>query len=104
MIVLRALGGLFPWLRAIFADRGYGGMKLRHALARIGTWEIIVVKRNGAATGFSVLPRRWVVERTFSWLGRNRRLAKDFEVRAENARAFLYLAMIKLMVRRLARA
>ena len=70
---------LFPWLRHVFADGGYAGDKLATALAGHGQWRIEIVKRSDHATGFRVLPRRWVVERTFAWLGRNRRLAKDFE-------------------------
>ena len=69
----------FPWLRHIFADGGYAGEKLRLALARIGVWSIEIIKRSDTAKGFVLLPRRWVVERTFAWLNRNRRLAKDFE-------------------------
>ncbi len=103
VIVFRAANRLFPWLRAVFADGAYAGKKLHEALARIGNWEIIVVKRNDGAKGFEVLPRRWVVERTFAWIGRNRRLAKDFETLSENARAYIHLAMIKLMLRLLAR-
>lgn len=63
-----------------------------------------IVKRSDAATGFSVLPRRWVVERTLAWLNRNRRLAKDFEATIESAQAWLFIASVKLLARRLARA
>ena len=69
----------FPWLRHVFADGGYAGDKLRDALNTFGRWTIEIVKRSDPAAGFVVLPRRWVVERTFAWLGRCRRLAKDFE-------------------------
>ena len=61
-----------------------------------------IVKRSDKAKGFEVIPKRWVVERTFAWLGRNRRLAKDFERTIENATAWLYLASIQLMTRRIA--
>src|SRR3546814_4636512 len=75
----------FPWLRHVFADGGYAGDKLREALRKIGKskWTIEIIKRSDTAKGFEVLPRRWVVERTFAWLSRNRRLAKDFEQRSE---------------------
>ena len=73
----------FPWLRHVFADGGYAGDKLRHALAGRGDWTIEIIKRSDVAQGFELLPRRWVVERTFAWLGRNRRLAKDYETTIE---------------------
>ena len=66
-------------LRHIFADGGYAGPKLREALKQIGSWTVQIVKRSDAAEGFKVLPRRWVVERTLAWLGRCRRLSKDWE-------------------------
>ena len=93
----------FPWLRHVFADGGYAGDKLRNALANLGEWTIEIVKRSDAAKGFVLLPRRWVVERTFAWLNRNRRLAKDFEATVESAVTWLYITSVKLMSRRLAR-
>ena len=86
----------------MFADGGYAGDKLRTALARIGKWTLQIIKRSDRAKGFELLPRRWVVERTFAWLGRNRRLAKDFERTIESATAWLYLASIQLITRRIA--
>ena len=80
----------------------YSGAKLATALDKIGRWTIEIVKRSDAA-GFVVLPRRWVVERTFAWLNRNRRLAKDFEANPESALSWLFLASVKLLTRRLSR-
>jgi transposase len=94
----------FPWLRHVFADGGYAGDKLRNALKVLGVWTIEIIKRSDAAKGFVLLPRRWVVERTIAWLNRNRRLAKDFEATTESAEAWLYVASVKLMSRRLAAA
>ena len=93
----------FPWLRHVFADGGYAGTKLQTALAALGSWTLEIVKRSDAAKGFERLPRRWVVERTLAWLNRNRRLAKDFEALLETAAAWLMLASVKLLSRRLAR-
>ena len=94
----------FPWLRHVFADGGYAGEKLQDALENLGDWTIEIVKRSDVAKGFVLLPRRWVVERTFAWLNRNRRLAKDVEATIESAVTWLYIASVKLMSRRLATA
>lgn len=94
----------FPWLRHVFADGGYSGKKLNDALKRIGHWTLQIVKRTDVAKGFEVLPRRWVVERTFAWLNRNRRFAKDFEATIASAATFLYAASVMLLVRRIARS
>jgi len=94
----------FPWLRHVFADGGYAGEKLQGALENLGDWTIEIVKRSDTAKGFVLLPRRWVVERTFAWLNRNRRLAKDVEATIESAVTWLYIASVKLMSRRLAAA
>ena len=92
-----------PWLRHIFADGGYAGPKLRGALDRIGDWTIEIVKRSDTAIGFEVIPRRWIVERTFAWLGRCRRLAKDWEKSIASAEAWINIAHIRLTTRRLAK-
>jgi transposase len=102
--VLSSVRFLHPWLRYVFADGGYAGDKLRDALRKIGTWTIAIIKRSGQASGFEVLPRRWVVERTFAWLGRCRRLAKDFETTVASAVAWVFVAHIRTFTRRLARA
>lgn len=101
--VLKSIRQRYPWLRHVFADGGYGGAKLKNALSKIGSWTIEVVKRTDDTSGFVVLPRRWVVERTFAWLGRCRRLAKDFERSVASATAWVLVAHIRLLTRRLAR-
>ena len=100
--LLASVRDAFPWLRHVFADGAYAGDKLKDALKDIGDWTIEIVKRSDAAKGFVLLPRRWVVERTFAWLSRNRRLAKDFEATIESAVTWLYIASVQLMSRRLA--
>jgi len=101
--VLASIRSLHPWLRHVFADGGYAGNKLRTALATIGRWNIEIIKRSDRASGFVVLPRRWVVERTFAWLGRCRRLAKDFEATISSAVAWILVAHIRTVTRKLAR-
>ena len=102
--VLNSIRHAFPWLRHIFADGGYAGPKLRGALDKIGQWTLQIVKRSDMAKGFEVLPRRWVVERTFAWLGRCRRLAKDWEKTIASAETWLLIAHIRRVTRVLARA
>ena len=101
--LLASIRYLFPWLRHVFADGGYAGEKLATALAGHGQWQLDIVKRSDRSPGFCVLPRRWVVERTFAWLNRNRRLAKDFETAPASSEAWIYLASVQLLARRLAR-
>ena len=93
---------LFPFIERIYADGGYQGPRVRAAAAKTGNWKIEIVKRSDKAKGFVVLPKRWVVERTLAWISRNRRLARDFERYARTAAAFIRLAMIRIMLRRLA--
>lgn len=102
-LVAAAIRDSHPWLRHLFADGGYAGEKLTSALALLGDWTVEIIKRSDAAKGFVLLPRRWVVERTFAWLNRNRRLAKDFEQLISSATAWLMVASLKLVMRRLAR-
>jgi len=103
-MLLATLFGLYPFLLKLYADGGYQGPEFRKALTAIfARIDVEIVKRSDAAAGFVVLPRRWVVERTLAWLGRCRRLARDWECLNEKARAFLLMASIRLMVRRLCR-
>lgn len=101
-LVIGKIKGLFPRLHLIWADGGYAG-KLIDWVKEFGGWVLQIVKRTDDMKGFVVLPRRWVVERTFGWLGRCRRLSKDYEQTIESSEAMIYIAMIGLMARRLAR-
>ena len=89
----------FSQLRHIFADGGYAGEKLRKALSK--EWVLETVKRPNGAKGFTLLPGRWVVERTFAWLGRCRRLARDWEKTIESSLSWALIASIRLMMQRL---
>ena len=91
----------FPWLRLLFADGGYQG-DVAAAAARDERLVLAIVKRSDQAKGFVVLPRRWVVERSFAWFGRNRRLAREIETLIATSTAMLYLAATRLLTRRLA--
>ena len=102
--LLECLRLKFPKLRRVFADRVYRGEQLAKALASCGSWSIQIVERPAGVKGFQLLPRRWVVERTFAWFGRCRRLAKDFEASIASATAWLFIAHIRLLTRRLANA
>jgi len=95
---------LFPFIERIYGDGGYQGPKAAKAVARTGEWMMEIVERSATALGFEVLPKRWIVERTFAWISRNRRLARDFERYARTAAAFVRLAMIRIMLRRLTRS
>jgi putative transposase len=101
--LLRIIGRMFPRLRHIFADRVYRGPKLLAALADLGKWVIEIVTRSQSFGTFKPEPRRWVVERSFAWFGRNRRLAKDFEASIASAEAWVLIASVRLLSRRLAR-
>jgi transposase len=103
-LVLDKVRRRFPWLELIWADGGYNAWQVDAAVAKVPALRMKIAKRNDDMKGFVVLPRRWVVERTFSWFGRNRRLAKDFENLAETLGAFIALASIQLALRRLGRA
>ena len=99
-LVFSRLKDRFPRLQLIWADGGYQGELVNWA-REFGGWLLQIVHRT-EKTGFVVLPRRWVVERTFAWLGRYRRLSKDYEAKPETSEAFIHLAMIQLQLHRLA--
>ena len=104
----RLLAGLkcfVPRLKKIWADAAYRGKGLAEWCREQGEgWDLEVVEREPGTRGFSVQSRRWVVERSFAWLIRNCRLAKDYERKVQTSETLLKLAMIRLMVRRLARS
>jgi transposase len=99
-MLMATLFGLYPFLLTLYADGGYQGAGFRNAMKRImAQVDVQIVKRSDQAKAFVVLPKRWVVERTFAWLNRCRRLAKDWECLNRKARAFLLLASVRLMLR-----
>jgi carboxypeptidase Taq len=100
---LRSIRTSWPWLRHVFANGSYEGPKLHGALNGKGAWRIEIIKRSDAAQGFELFPRQWVVERTDPWLGRRRRLAKDWEASIPSAEAWLTISHIRIIIRRLAR-
>jgi transposase len=97
--LLRASRALYPFIARVFADSGYNHERIANATNIV----VEIVRKIAGQVGFVVLPRRWVVERFFAWISRNRRLAKDFEATIDSARAFLYAASIMLLARRIAR-
>ena len=101
-LVLDKIRARFPWLDLVWADGGYNARRVDQAVAKLPDLRIEIVKRSDDMNGFVVLPRRWVVERTFSWFGRYRRLAKDYENLADTLLAFVTLASIQFALRRLA--
>jgi putative transposase len=101
--VLRRAKERFPRLKLIWADRAYGRSCLPQWAVIACGFVLEVVRRAAGVVGFAVLPRRWVVERTFAWLGRHRRLSKDYERLAAVGEAWIHIAMTKLMLKRLAR-
>jgi transposase len=101
-LVMATLFGIFPFLLKFYADRGYQGPELQRSLEKsLARVKLEIVNRSDQVKGFVVLPKRWIVERTFAWLGRCRRLAKDWENLTRNALAFLRLASIRFILRKL---
>ena len=98
--LLRQVRKLVPFVERIIGDGGYQGPKMAAAVARTGTWSLQIVRRSDLHK-FVVLPLRWRVERTFAWISQCRRMARDYERHARKAAAFVRLAMIRVMLRRL---
>ena len=102
LLLMATLFGAYPFLLKLCADGGYAGPQFQTGLAGVMRQvQIEIVRRSDVATGFTVLPKRWIVERTIAWLNRCRRLAKDWEFLNRYALAFLRLASIRLMMRKL---
>jgi putative transposase len=101
--VLAKLAGRFPRLQLIWADGGYIG-QVAELVKRTWGWTVEIVQRAAEAVGFAVLPRRWVVERTFGWFGRYRGLSKDYEGLPQSSEAMVQVVMIQVMLKRLAPA
>ncbi len=102
-LLLFRIRHLFPRLSLIWVDGAYDGQPLQTWVKHWFDWLVETIKRNENTQGFEVLPRRWVVERTFGWFGRYRRLSKDYEYLTSTSETMLYIAMINLMLRRLTR-
>ena len=100
-LVLGKLRGRYRRLKLIWADGGYAG-KLIEWTASFGNWVLEIVKRSDDVVGFKVLPKRWIVERTFGWIGRYRRMSKDYEMSPASSEAMILITMINLMLHRLA--
>jgi putative transposase len=102
----RLLAGMkyfVPRLKKIWADAAYRGKELVDWCQAEGDWELEVVERTPGVRGFAGLPKRWIVERTFGWLSRNRRMSKDYERKVQTSETFIEVAMIRLLVARLGR-
>jgi putative transposase len=99
-LVFERVRGLFPRLKKVWADGAYAGQLVDWVKSSL-RWVLEIVSRPAEARGFEVLPRRWIVERTFGWFNRYRRLSKDYEFLTDTSETMIYIAMIHLMVRRL---
>lgn len=103
-LLLNVLTMAFGWLKLIWADGGYAGKLVEHVagIPRHRRVNLEIVKRSDDIKGFKVLPKRWIVERTFGWLIQSRRLIRDHEVKIEHSEAMIYLSMSKRMLARIA--
>lgn len=103
-MLLNVLAVAFGWLKLIWADGGYSGKLVSHVagIVRHRRVKLEIVKRSDDIKGFKVLPKRWIVERTFGWLVQSRRLVRDYEVKIEHSEAMIYLSMSKRMLARIA--
>ena len=101
--VLLPLKESLPRMKKVWLDQGYDGQPFEDWVRENLGWEIEITSPPQGSKGFHVVPRRWVVERTFAWICKFRRLSKDYEYLTENSEAFIYGAMIHIMIRRLAR-
>lgn len=102
VLVMATLFGMYPFLLKLYADGGYQGPQFQDGLrAVVRKIDVQIVKRSDTARGFTILPKRWIVERTIAWLNRCRRLAKDWECLNRSALAFLRWASVRLMLRKL---
>lgn len=99
-LVLQKAAGKLPRMKRLWADGGYAGQLIGWVQHTCG-WILEIVKRNDDAQGFEVLPKRWIVERTFGWFGWYRRLSKDYEQRTDNSEAMIFVCMIHRMLRHL---
>jgi putative transposase len=102
--LLAGLAPLLPRLKKIWADAAYRGQELAEWCLTQGNWDLEAVSRQPGTRGFSVLPRRWVVERTLSWISRNRRFSKDYERKVQTSETLIQAAMIRLLLARLGRS
>jgi putative transposase len=101
--LLVGLNPLVPRLKKIWADGAYTGKKLARWCEEQGGWEVEIVERSTETEGFTVLPHRWIVERTLGWLMRNRRLSKDYERKVQTSETFIEVAIIRVILKRLAK-
>ena len=103
-LLLAGLAPLVPRLGKIWADGAYGGEPLSRWCREEGGWDLEIAERNRETKGFEVIPKRWAVERTFSWIGRNRRMSKDYERKVQTGECLMKIALIRLILGRLAGA
>jgi len=104
-ILLQLLTERFGWLKLIWADGGYAGKLVAwvHQLQRKRRIRLDIVRRSDDIKGFKILPKRWIVERTFGWLSKYRRISKDYETNVESSTAIIHIAMTRLMLKRAAK-